>query len=135
MVVLFGSDFGPAAEPFAILLPGAVCLTLWYVLGLYILSSLHRPGTTTLIQGLAFVISAPLYWIAVQEWGLNGAAMVSTLTYAAVFAAGLIILERSPHVSWRDLVPTHARRPPHGRPRAARARRAARPAPRALPLA
>ena len=106
MVVLFGSDFGPAAEPFAILLPGAVCLTLWYVLGLYIMSSLHRPGTTTLIQGLGFLISAPLYWFAVQEWGLNGAAMVSTLTYAAVFATGLIILERSPHISWRDLVPT-----------------------------
>ena len=70
------------------------------------MSSLHRPGTTTLIQGLAFLISAPLYWIAVEEWGLNGAAMVSTLTYAAVFAAGLIILERSPHISWRDLVPT-----------------------------
>ncbi len=106
MVVLFGSEFGPAAEPFAILLPGAVCLTLWYVLSLYIMSSLHRPGTTTLIQGLGFLISAPLYWFAVQEWGLNGAAIVSTLTYAVVFAAGLIILERSPHVTWRDLVPT-----------------------------
>ena len=34
------------------------------------------------------MISAPLYWIAVQEWGLNGAATVSTtLTYAAVGAA------------------------------------------------
>jgi len=106
MVVLFGRDFGPAAEPFAILLPGAVCLTLWYVVALYIMSSLHRPGTTTLIQGLAFLISAPLYWIAVDEWGLNGAATVSTVTYAVVLAAGLVILERSPHITWRDLVPT-----------------------------
>jgi O-antigen/teichoic acid export membrane protein len=106
MVVLFGSDFGPAAEPFAILLPGAVCLTLWYVVSLYIMSSLRRPGTTTLIQGLAFLISVPLYWVAIDEWSLNGAALVSTLTYAAVFAAGIIILERSPHVSWRDLVPS-----------------------------
>jgi Na+-driven multidrug efflux pump len=83
-----------------------VCLTLWYVVALYIMSSLHRPGTTTLIQGLAFVVSAPLYWVAVGEWGLNGAAIVSTVTYALVFAAGLIILERSPHIGWRDLLPT-----------------------------
>ena len=135
MVVLFGSEFGPAAEPFAILLPGAVCLTIWYVLSLYIMSSLHRPGTTTLIQGLGFLISAPLYWIAVGEVGperrrdgldahlrrrLRGRA-----AHPRAVAAHLMARPRA----------DDARRPPHGRARAARARRAAPRAPRALPLA
>jgi O-antigen/teichoic acid export membrane protein len=105
MVVLFGSEFGPAATPFAILLPGAVCLTIWYVLSLYIVSALRRPGTTTIIQGLGFLVSAPLYWLAVRHWGINGAAIVSTVTYAAVFVAGLLVLTRSPHVRWSQLRP------------------------------
>ncbi len=106
MVVLFGSAFGPSAEPFVILLPGTVCLTLWYVLSLYILSSLRRPGTTTVIQGTGLLIALPLYWLAVKHWGYNGAAVVSTVIYSGVFAAGLWFLLRSPYVTWRQIVPT-----------------------------
>jgi O-antigen/teichoic acid export membrane protein len=106
MVVLFGSEFEPAATPFAILLPGAICLTLWYVLSLYALSTLRRPGLTTLVQGVAFLVSAPLYWLAVREWGINGAAVVSTVVYTSICAAGVAILLSSSDVSARELVPT-----------------------------
>jgi Na+-driven multidrug efflux pump len=83
-----------------------VCLTLWYVISLYIVSSLRRPGTTTLIQGTGLVLAVPLYWFAVREWGYNGAAVVSSLIYAAVFVTGLTFLVRSPHLRWRTLVPS-----------------------------
>ena len=106
MLLLFGSAFEAAAKPFAILLPGTICLTIWSVLSLYIVSSLHRPGLTTLIQGAALIVSVPLYWLAVRDWGYNGAAVVSTLVYAGLLAAGMAILLRSPHVSWRQLRPT-----------------------------
>jgi O-antigen/teichoic acid export membrane protein len=105
MVVLFGERFAPAATPFAILLPGTVCLTLWYVVSLYIISARRRPGTTTLIQGGGLVLAVPLYWLAVRQWGYNGAAVVSSVIYAAVFAVGLVFLLRSPYVRWRNLVP------------------------------
>jgi O-antigen/teichoic acid export membrane protein len=105
MVVLFGSDFAPAAKPFAILLPGTVCLTLWYVLSLYLTSTLRRPGTATIIQGLGFLASVPAYWLAVEQWGINGAAAVSTVTYVAVFAAGLVMLFRTSGVRRSDLLP------------------------------
>jgi stage V sporulation protein B len=105
IVVLFGSDFAPAATPFAILLPGTVCLTLWYVLSLYITSTLRRPGTATIIQGLGFLVSVPLYWLAIDRWGINGAAAVSTITYVAVFAAGVVMLVRSSRVRWSQLWP------------------------------
>lgn len=108
MVVLFGSAFAPAAVPFQILLPGTVCLTIWYVMSLYIISSLRRPGMTTIIQGVALLVSAPLYWVAVRQWGYNGAAVVSSVTYGAVGVTSVAILARSPHVRWRQLRPTMA---------------------------
>lgn len=107
IVLLYGARFGAAGEPFAILLPGTVCLTLWNIVALYVMSTLHRPGATTLIQGAALLCAVPLYWFAVHQWGFNGAAAVSTLVYLGVFAAGLAFLVRSPYVGWRDLVPTH----------------------------
>jgi O-antigen/teichoic acid export membrane protein len=108
MILLFGARFASAGEPFAILLPGIVCLTLWYVIGLYIMSSLHRPGRTTVIQGLALIVAIPLYWLAIHQWGFNGAAAVSTLVYASVFLAGAWFLVRSPYVTWRQLIPGRA---------------------------
>jgi O-antigen/teichoic acid export membrane protein len=108
MIGLFGERFAAAGEPFAILLPGIVCLTLWYVIGLYIMSSLHRPGLTTVIQGFALIVAVPLYWLAIHQWGFNGAAAVSTLVYAAVFVAGICSLIRSPYVTWRQLIPGRA---------------------------
>jgi O-antigen/teichoic acid export membrane protein len=108
MLLLFGSAFEPAAVPFAILLPGTIGLTLWYVMSLYIISSLHRPGTTTIIQGVALFVSAPLYWFAVREWGYNGAAVVSTVVYVGVALSSVAILLRSPHIRLRQLRPTIA---------------------------
>jgi O-antigen/teichoic acid export membrane protein len=106
MLVLYGPQFTPAAVPFAILLPGTACLTIWYVMSLYITSSLRRPGAATLIQGAGLIVSVPLYWLAVRHWGYNGAAVVSSLVYAGVGVAGVAVLGRSPHVRWRALVPT-----------------------------
>ncbi len=105
MTIVFGADFEPAAAPLQILLPGTVCLSLWYVVSLYIVASLRRPGTTTIIQSAALAIALPLYWLAVRDWGIEGAALVSSLVYASVLAAGLAVLLRAPTVGPRDLLP------------------------------
>ena len=106
MVTLFGPRYGPADTPFQILLPGTVCLTLWYVVGLYVISSLRRPGTSTVIQGIGLIVAVPLYWLAVRHWGFDGAAAVSSLIYASVFISGVWFLLRSPYLTWRQLVPS-----------------------------
>jgi len=105
MTVLFGARFEPAAEPLQILLPGTVCLTLWYVVGLYIVAALRRPGITTIIQTAGLAVALPLYWLAVRHWGIEGAALVSSAVYVAVLAAGLGVLLRAPSVSPGDLLP------------------------------
>jgi O-antigen/teichoic acid export membrane protein len=101
----FGSDFRPTVLPFVLLLPGTVCLTIWYVMGLFIVAALHRPGITTVIQGAALLVSLPLYWIAVGEAGMTGAAIVSSATYSSVMAAGILVFVRQRRSAAARLVP------------------------------
>ncbi len=103
--LVFGEDFEDAALPFALLLPGTICLALWYVVGLYIISSLRRPGTTSLIQGGALIASLPLYYFAIRAWDMTGGALVSSATYMAVLGCGVAIIVANSSVRMRDLVP------------------------------
>lgn len=103
--LVFGSGFADAALPLALLLPGTVALTCWYVTSLYIVITLRRPGTTTLIQGGVLLASLPLYYLAVRSWGMTGAAVVSSCVYIAVFLLGLTILRSTSSVRLRELRP------------------------------
>jgi O-antigen/teichoic acid export membrane protein len=105
MTTLFGDAFEPAATPFALLLPGTVCLTLWSIVSLYVVAALERPGTTTVIQSVAMLVSLPAYYLAVRESGMTGAALVSSAVYAAVFVAGLVVFLRSGRIGLLALVP------------------------------
>jgi O-antigen/teichoic acid export membrane protein len=103
--LIFGDDFADASLPFTLLLPGTVCLTLWAVTSLFIISALERPGITTLIQGSALLLSLPLYYVAVREGEMTGAAIVSSAVYAGVLLAAVIVLLRNSTLSARDLLP------------------------------
>jgi len=103
--LVFGSGFADAALPLTLLLPGTVALTCWSLVSLYVISTLRRPGTTTLIQAGALVVSLPFYYLAVREWEMVGAAVVSSGVYLAVFALGLVVLCRSAAVRVGQLVP------------------------------
>lgn len=101
----FGADYRPAVEPFVLLLPGTVSLTIWYVLSLYVLATLNRPGATTLIQGAALIVSLPLYWVAIDAWGMIGAAIVSSGVYVSVMAAGAAVFLRNRQSAASRLLP------------------------------
>lgn len=103
--LIFGSGFADAALPLALLLPGTVALTCWYVLSLYIVITLGRPGTTTLIQGSALLTSLPLYYLAIRSWEMTGAAVVSSGVYLFVFVLGFWVLRASSSVRVGDIVP------------------------------
>ncbi len=103
--LIFGSGFADAALPLALLLPGTVALTCWYVVSLYIIIVLQRPGATTLIQGGVLLASLPLYYLAVREWEMTGAAVVSSGVYLSVFLLGFAVLRASSSVRLGDLRP------------------------------
>ena len=88
-----------------ILLPGTIALACWHFMSLYIVSAMRRPGITTVIQGTALLVSLPLYWIAVREAEMTGAAIVSAGTYMALFAAGVAVFLRDSGLPARELVP------------------------------
>ena len=53
-------------------------------------------------------MSLPLYYLAVREAEMTGAAIVSSAVYAGVLVAGLAVLIRNSSVGWTDLVPRRA---------------------------
>jgi O-antigen/teichoic acid export membrane protein len=106
--LIFGEGFSDAALPLVLLLPGTVALTCWYLIALYIISTLRRPGTTTLIQAGALLVSLPLYYVAVREWEMTGAAVVSSAVYVSVMAMGAVVLCRSSAVRPLELLPRPA---------------------------
>lgn len=103
--LIFGSGFADAALPLALLLPGTVALTCWFVASFYIVITLQRPGLTTLIQGGVLLASLPLYYLAVREWEMTGAAIVSSGVYLTVFALGVAVLRGTSSVRLGDLRP------------------------------
>ncbi len=105
ITIVFGADFAPAVKPFVLLLPGTVCLTVWYLISLHLVAALHRPLTTTVIQGVAMLLSLPLYYVAVRGWGMSGAALVSSSVYIGVMIAGVVLFTRATHITARRLLP------------------------------
>jgi O-antigen/teichoic acid export membrane protein len=105
ITTVFGEEFGPAVKPFVLLLPGTVCLTLWYLLSLFLVVSARRPGLTTILQTAALGFSIPIYYVAVREWGMTGGAVVSSCVYAVLLVAGVTAFVRLSDARLRDLVP------------------------------
>jgi O-antigen/teichoic acid export membrane protein len=76
--------------------------------GLFLVSALRRPGTTTLIQAGGLVLSLPLYYVAIREAEMAGAAIVSSAAYLAVLGAGVAVMLRSTELKLGDLLPGRA---------------------------
>jgi O-antigen/teichoic acid export membrane protein len=84
----FGSEFLPAFQPLMLLLPGIVLLGMQRMCGGTVLMA-GRPWTLTSLQSLAFALNLGLNLWWVPRFGLSGAALASTLSYAVLAAAVL----------------------------------------------
>jgi lipopolysaccharide exporter len=105
ITTVFGGNYAAAAKPLQLLIPGTICLVLWYLTSLYIVTALRRPGLTTIIQLAAVAASIPLYYFAVKRYQMTGAAVASTLVYALVFVAGTVVFLRTSGIDARALRP------------------------------
>lgn len=102
---IFGSDYQGAVRPFILLLPGTICLTVWYLLSLFLVVAARRPGLTTILQAGALAVSIPLYAVSVSSWGMTGGAVVSSAVYGVLMSAGAIAFVHLTQAEWRSLVP------------------------------
>jgi O-antigen/teichoic acid export membrane protein len=100
--IVYGSQFTDAGVALRLIIPGVVAYSVVAVLSRY-LTGRGRPGTATLILvlGLAVNIAANLY--LVPRYGINGAAMASSISYGLTAVVILAVFVR---VSGRGLVET-----------------------------
>lgn len=108
VTIVFGQDYAAAVNPLRLLIPGTVCLVLWYLVSLYIVTGLGRPGLTTFIQAGAVAVSIPLYYFAVRSHQMIGAAVASSIVYGLLLAVGVIVFLRTTGLSIRLLWPRAA---------------------------
>ncbi len=93
--ILYGPEFEAAVLPLLLLVPGVVAWDSSRVLSNYIAYNRARPETPAAIAvaGAACNLVTNLY--AVPRWGINGAALTTSITYSLVFVATLVLFRRA----------------------------------------
>lgn len=90
---IFGHAYDDAVRALWLLLPGAVALTGSKVLTSYIFSQ-GRPFVNTMVTAASLVVTLIALLVLVPAYGINGAAVASSLAYATHFAAALYAYHR-----------------------------------------
>jgi len=92
--LVFGKSFLPAVTPFIWLMPGSFFLGIETVIVQY-LNSLGFPKVIAYSWLLVTVLNIGLNLWAIPAYGLNGAAIVSTLTYSLIFVFIMAVMFNS----------------------------------------
>ena len=99
----FGHDYDESVQALWWLLPGTVALTGSKVLTSYIFSR-GRPLVNTGITVVSLVVTTVTLFALVPAFGVNGAALASSLAYCAHFAAALYAYRRLSGEPLRDVL-------------------------------
>jgi O-antigen/teichoic acid export membrane protein len=81
IVLLFGSAYQPAYPALLALLPGIFSLCYASILHLDLLGK-QKPGTLSLMAGVAAALNLLLTYLLIPHWGIVGAAYASSLAYS-----------------------------------------------------
>jgi O-antigen/teichoic acid export membrane protein len=81
---LYSSEFSNAVTPFRILLIGIFAVSGWHVL-VNDLAARGKPMLNTYAIGVSVVLNIILNIIFIPKWGINGAALASTISYTIMF--------------------------------------------------
>lgn len=96
---LYSATFLPAVQPFQILLPGIVALSVWRLLASD-LAGRGRPMLNTYITGVAVVMNVVLNVLWIPKYGIVGAAWASTISYGFTLFITLFFYCRLTGNSW-----------------------------------
>jgi O-antigen/teichoic acid export membrane protein len=91
--LVFGDAYSDSVTPLLWLLPGTVALSGSKILASYIFSQ-GKPGLNSLITIGSLVVTVAADFALIPPFGVTGAAIASTLAYAAHFALALIAYRR-----------------------------------------
>lgn len=98
---VYGADFAGAVLPLWLLLPGVLlwCANTIVSAGL---EALDMPGRASLAQIAGIVVTVIGLLISLPRWGIVGAAVTSSVAYAATFLISTHLLRRTRTVSLRS---------------------------------
>lgn len=105
--LVYGDSFRDGAKPLLLLLPGAVLFAGSSITAAGVYAA-GRPFTATLAQLLGMAITVIGLFVFLRSGGITAAAIVSSVSYATVFAAMLLAYKRVTGTTWRSFVPTPA---------------------------
>ena len=103
--LVYGDDFREAAESLRLLLPGAVLFAGSSILNAGIYAA-GRPFTATVTQVVGMLATVVGLALFLSGGGITAAALVSSGSYAMIFAVSLVAYQRVSGLSWRELLPT-----------------------------
>jgi O-antigen/teichoic acid export membrane protein len=103
LVFAFGPEFRASIVPMLIILPGIWFLNTGVVVGAA-LGGRGRPGTASLLSGVALVVTVALDLALIPQFGVTGAAVASLCSYAAYGIAALAVAGRVMDVRPAQLV-------------------------------
>ena len=99
----FGGAFDAAVVPLLILLPGAWMFACGDLVA-HVLAARGRPGTASLLSGLQAGLTIALDLALVPAYGIEGAAVASTISYSVYGVASLVVVARHDGISALRLV-------------------------------
>ena len=92
--LLFGEEFGPAARPLALLLPGVVLYAPVTVLVVYLSVRHARPHLSLAVSVVAAAVTTVLAVVLIPRHGIAGAAVASAVGYAVGGALAWLFFRR-----------------------------------------
>ena len=104
ILLFYGQAFLPSLKPYIILLPGIISFTISLVLAAQIIGGWGRPEI--LIPGRigAVILNIILNLFLIPKWGMNGAALVSTITYFCNACYYVVIYTKISKKSIREIL-------------------------------
>lgn len=108
ITIAFGSSYNGAIAPMYILLPGMLFLGMGSVVTGN-LRGIARPGVSSIIAGATMAFTIALDFLLIPRFGINGAALASTIAYTVFGTTCVLVLSRITRIPLRDLiVPTRS---------------------------
>jgi O-antigen/teichoic acid export membrane protein len=87
VTLVYGEAFAGAGSALRWLLPGIVAYSIEAPLGYFLLVKLGRPMLIVAIQSASSIACIAVTLLTVRTWGIDGAALASSVTYISVVAA------------------------------------------------
>ena len=102
--VVYGSAFAAAGRTIQWLLPGVAAYSIEIPLGYFLMVKLGRPGLIVVIQLVSVAVCACVTFLTVRSWGIDGAAVATSVTYVGVVVTKATIFMRATGVGPRQLL-------------------------------